>query len=82
MAGAVATAPRLQYPTAHRATAPGPAHRTPRLPSKKDENGNQNLNHWTIRTRILASFTFILLVMALMGVVAYNRLSAIERETS
>ncbi|CAG2152101.1 methyl-accepting chemotaxis protein [Cupriavidus numazuensis] len=40
------------------------------------------MNHWTIRTRILASFTFILLVMALMGVVAYNRLSAIERETN
>lgn len=40
------------------------------------------MNHWTIRKRILASFTFILLVMALMGVVAYNRLSAIERETT
>jgi methyl-accepting chemotaxis protein WspA len=40
------------------------------------------LNHWTIRKRILASFTFILLVMALMGVVAYNRLSSIERQTS
>jgi len=40
------------------------------------------VNQWTIRTRILASFTFILLVMALMGVVAYNRLSAIERETA
>lgn len=39
------------------------------------------MNHWTLRTRILASFTFILLVMALMGVVAYNRLSAIEHET-
>ena len=40
------------------------------------------MNHWTIRKRILASFTFILLVMALMGVVAYNRLSSIERETT
>ncbi len=39
------------------------------------------MNHWTIRTRILASFTFILLIMAMMGVVAYNRLSSIERET-
>ncbi|WP_454766823.1 methyl-accepting chemotaxis protein [Cupriavidus campinensis] len=40
------------------------------------------MNHWTIRSRILASFTFILLVMALMGVVAYSRLSAIERESA
>ena len=40
------------------------------------------MNHWTIRTRILASFTFVLLVMTLMGVVAYNRLSAIEHETT
>ncbi|SDC82549.1 methyl-accepting chemotaxis sensory transducer [Cupriavidus sp. YR651] len=40
------------------------------------------MKHWTIRTRILASFTFILLVMTLMSVVAYNRLSAIERETT
>jgi len=40
------------------------------------------VNHWTIRTRILASFTFILLVMTLMSVAAYNRLSAIERETT
>ncbi|WP_454743634.1 methyl-accepting chemotaxis protein [Cupriavidus necator] len=38
------------------------------------------MNYWTIRTRILASFAFILLVMALMGGVAYNRLSAIDRE--
>ncbi len=38
------------------------------------------MNYWTIRTRILASFAFILLVMALMGVVAHNRLSAIYRE--
>ncbi|TPQ40699.1 methyl-accepting chemotaxis protein [Cupriavidus pinatubonensis] len=52
------------------------------MPLKKNGNGNRTLNHWTIRTRILASFTFILLVMALMGVVAYNRLSAIERETN
>ncbi|GJG97343.1 methyl-accepting chemotaxis protein [Cupriavidus pauculus] len=40
------------------------------------------MTHWTLRTRILASFTFILLVMALMGVVAYNRLSAIEHEAN
>ncbi|PLP96663.1 methyl-accepting chemotaxis protein [Cupriavidus pauculus] len=40
------------------------------------------MNHWTIRTRILASFTFILLVMTLMSVAAYNRLSAIEHETT
>ncbi|KAI3594034.1 Methyl-accepting chemotaxis protein [Cupriavidus sp. U2] len=40
------------------------------------------MNHWTIRTRILASFTFILLVMTLMSVTAYNRLSAIEHETT
>ncbi|MGH8786679.1 MAG: methyl-accepting chemotaxis protein [Cupriavidus necator] len=40
------------------------------------------MNEWTIRTRILASFSLILLVMALMGVVAYARLSAIERETT
>ncbi len=39
------------------------------------------MNNWTIRTRILASFTLILLVMAVMGVVAYTRLSAIERGT-
>ncbi|WP_423199849.1 MULTISPECIES: methyl-accepting chemotaxis protein [unclassified Cupriavidus] len=40
------------------------------------------VKHWTIRTRILASFTFILLVMTLMAAVAYNRLDAIDRETS
>ncbi|BDB28096.1 methyl-accepting chemotaxis protein [Cupriavidus sp. P-10] len=40
------------------------------------------MNAWTIRTRILASFSMILLVMALMGVVAYTRLTAIERETT
>lgn len=40
------------------------------------------MTHWTIRTRILASFTFILLVMTLMSVTAYNRLSAIEHETT
>jgi len=40
------------------------------------------VTHWTIRTRILASFTIILLVMALMGGVAYRRLSAIEHETT
>ena len=39
------------------------------------------MNHWTIRTRILASFALILLIMALMGVVAFNRLSAIDRES-
>ncbi|WP_455288173.1 methyl-accepting chemotaxis protein [Cupriavidus necator] len=39
------------------------------------------MNQWTIRTRILASFSLILLVMALMGVVAYTRLNAIERGT-
>ncbi|SFC36196.1 methyl-accepting chemotaxis sensory transducer [Cupriavidus sp. OV038] len=39
------------------------------------------MNNWTIRSRILASFSLILLVMALMGVVAYNRLSAIEHES-
>ncbi len=39
------------------------------------------MNYWTIRTRILASFAFILLIMALMGVVAYSRLSAINRES-
>ncbi|BDB29407.1 methyl-accepting chemotaxis protein (plasmid) [Cupriavidus sp. P-10] len=38
------------------------------------------MDHWTIRTRILASFAFILLVMTLMGAVAYNRLAAIDRE--
>ncbi|WP_432261129.1 methyl-accepting chemotaxis protein [Cupriavidus sp. TMH.W2] len=40
------------------------------------------MNEWTIRTRILASFSLILLVMALMGVVAYTRLTAIDRETT
>lgn len=40
------------------------------------------MNHWTIRTRILASFSLILLVMAMMGVVAYTRLNAIERGTA
>ncbi|MDT6963966.1 MULTISPECIES: methyl-accepting chemotaxis protein [unclassified Cupriavidus] len=40
------------------------------------------MNHWTIRTRILASFTFILLVMTMMSLAAYNRLTAIERETT
>ena len=39
------------------------------------------MNHWTIRTRILASFALILLIMAMMGVVAFNRLSAISRES-
>lgn len=45
-------------------------------------NERVTVTHWTIRTRILASFTLILLVMVLMGAVAYNRLSAIERETT
>jgi len=40
------------------------------------------VTHWTIRTRILASFTIILLLMALMGGVAYRRLSTIEHETT
>ncbi|MFS8974875.1 methyl-accepting chemotaxis protein [Cupriavidus necator] len=39
------------------------------------------MNQWTIRTRILASFSLILLVMALMGVISYTRLNAIERGT-
>lgn len=43
---------------------------------------NPIVNHWTIRTRILASFSFILLVMTLMSVAAYSRLSAIERATT
>ena len=42
---------------------------------------SRTVNHWTIRTRILASFALILLIMALMGVVAFNRLSAIDRES-
>ncbi|MFC4344657.1 methyl-accepting chemotaxis protein [Cupriavidus numazuensis] len=40
------------------------------------------MNHWTIRTRIMGSFAFILLLMGSMGLVAYTRLSAIEQETS
>ena len=44
-------------------------------------NPSRTVNHWTIRKRILASFAFILLIMALMGVVAFNRLSAIDRES-
>ncbi len=37
------------------------------------------MNQLTIRTRMLVSFGIILLVMALMGGVAHNRLSAIDR---
>ncbi|MDK2656291.1 methyl-accepting chemotaxis protein [Cupriavidus consociatus] len=44
--------------------------------------GTFTVNAWTIRHRILASFSMILLVMALMGVVAYTRMNAIERETA
>ncbi|CAG9173464.1 methyl-accepting chemotaxis protein [Cupriavidus pampae] len=40
------------------------------------------MKHWTIRTRILTSFTFILLVMTLMAVVAYDRLNKIDHETT
>ncbi|QQX86661.1 methyl-accepting chemotaxis protein [Cupriavidus necator] len=39
------------------------------------------MKYWTIRARILASFALILLIMALMGFVAFNRLSAIQRES-
>ena len=48
--------------------------------SNKNTEGAHTVNHWTIRTRILASFALILLVMALTAVVAHNRLSAIDRE--
>ncbi|WP_458764775.1 methyl-accepting chemotaxis protein [Cupriavidus basilensis] len=36
------------------------------------------MTHWTIRTRILASFAFILAVILLTAVVAYDRQSAIQ----
>ncbi len=47
----------------------------------KKHNRDFTVNQWTIRTRILASFSLILLVMALMGVISYTRLNAIERGT-
>ncbi len=74
----------LQYPTPHRRAArlpEGPARRQPAF-RKAFMKNEGTVTHWTIRTRILASFTLILLVMMLMGAVAYNRLSAIERETT
>ncbi|WP_115683444.1 HAMP domain-containing methyl-accepting chemotaxis protein [Cupriavidus taiwanensis] len=49
---------------------------------QQEHHRDLTVNEWTIRTRILASFSLILLVMALMGVVAYTRLVAIERETA
>ncbi|CAJ96826.1 methyl-accepting chemotaxis protein [Cupriavidus necator H16] len=49
---------------------------------EQEHHRDHTVNEWTIRTRILASFSLILLVMALMGVVSYTRLSAIERETT
>jgi len=39
------------------------------------------MNKWTIRKRILASFGIILTLMVVMAVIAYTRLSAIERDT-
>ncbi|WP_041681839.1 MULTISPECIES: methyl-accepting chemotaxis protein [Cupriavidus] len=49
---------------------------------EQEHHRDFTVNHWTIRTRILASFSLILLVMAMMGVVAYTRLNAIERGTA
>jgi len=45
-------------------------------------NESRTVTYWTIRTRILASFALILLIMTLMGVVAFNRMSAIHRESN
>src|SRR5260370_3539443 len=39
------------------------------------------MSKWTIRKRILASFGIILTLMVVMAVIAYTRLSAIERNT-
>lgn len=39
------------------------------------------MKNWTIRQRILGSFTVILALMGVMGVVAYTRLASIEQKT-
>lgn len=84
----------LQYPTPQKATtqtrdtpnwvtAPPPQSMTQPAPTPAASPETiLTVTHWTIRTRILASFTIILLVMALMSGVAYRRLSAIEHETT
>jgi len=38
--------------------------------------------HWTIRLRIIGSFTLVLLLMVVMGVVAYTRLEKVRYETA
>jgi methyl-accepting chemotaxis protein WspA len=39
------------------------------------------MKHWTIRLRIIGSFTLVLLLMILMGVVAYTRLENVKHQT-
>ncbi|HSI37881.1 MAG TPA: hypothetical protein VK946_02305 [Methylotenera sp.] len=39
------------------------------------------MKNWTIRQRILGSFTVILVLMGVMGGVAYTRLASIKQET-
>ena len=40
------------------------------------------MKHWTIRLRIIGSFTLVLLLMTVMGVVAYTRLENVQYETT
>ena len=40
------------------------------------------MKHWTIRLRIIGSFTLLLLLMIVMGVVSYTRLENVRYETS
>jgi methyl-accepting chemotaxis protein WspA len=43
--------------------------------------GSTHLKKWTIRQRILISFGLIVTLMAVMAIIAYTRLSAIEEDT-
>ena len=40
------------------------------------------MKHWTIRLRIIGSFTLVLVLMLAMGVVAYTRLENVKHETT
>jgi methyl-accepting chemotaxis protein WspA len=40
------------------------------------------MKHWTIRLRIIGSFTLVLVLMLAMGVVAYTRLENVKYETT
>ncbi|AGW94655.1 chemotaxis protein [Ralstonia pickettii DTP0602] len=81
---ACSTLPRIEPPPGPRPRPGAAANAAMRATAAPEQEHHRDftVNHWTIRTRILASFSLILLVMAMMGVVAYTRLNAIERGTA